>query len=225
MHFSSLVLSLSILTGTLFAEDSFEALNPPMSEREKVLAQKANLCQNPAEAEEKFDKTFRYGCFCGENYPDIKDPSLKPPEYLTYTQRKKLIEKYYTIRPYDTIDAVCRKHDICYIYNAGEEQACDDAFYKELRKIYDAYDKTKEGAKPGTKAWRCKILASDMSAIFKTIFTAKEDISTSRFAIFSLMTPFTIANKIVQKSALSMSDRSGYPLPFEKCDIEIKNAK
>jgi hypothetical protein len=93
-----------------------------------------------------------------------------------------------------------------------------------LRQIYDAYDKRSDGKKSGTKAWRCKILASDLSAIFKTIFTTGENISPSRFSIFAMITPFTIASKIVQKSALSVAKRSGYPLPFEKCDINLTQA-
>ena len=210
---------------SLGAGDHFSDLNPPLTDEMKQNQLHAKECKNPAIAEEKFDKTFRYGCFCGENYPDIKDPSLKPPEYLTYTQRKALIARYYAIKPYDTIDAACMQHDICYIYNGTDNQECNDAFYATLRNIYEAYDKTKEGQEAGTKAWRCKILASDMSSIFRTIFTAGDDISASRFSIFAIITPFTIANKIMQKSALSVSERSGYPLPFERCTVKVDTTK
>ncbi len=220
--FTLLLLPLALLHAD---ESSFDALNPPLTPQMKAAMKRAKVCKNPAVAEEKFDKSFRYGCFCGENYPDIKDPSLKPFEYLTYSQRQKLIERYYEIRPYDTIDAACRQHDICYLYNGKEEQACNDAFYRRLREIYDAYEATPEGKKSGTKAWRCKMLASDLSAIFKTIFTAGDDISASRFSIFAMITPFSIATKMVQKTALSVAERSGYPLPFEKCDINTTQAK
>ncbi|RUM68779.1 MAG: hypothetical protein DSZ05_00540 [Sulfurospirillum sp.] len=220
------LLFVTLFCFTLAAKDHFSDLNPPLTDKMKESKAHAKVCKKPAIAEEKFDKSFRYGCFCGEHYPDIKDPSLKPPEYLTYTQRKELIARYYRIKPYDTIDEACMQHDICYVYNGTDNQECNDAFYATLRDIYDAYEKTKEGQQPGTKAWRCKILASDMSSIFRTIFTAGDDISASRFSIFAMITPFTIANKIMQKSALSVSERSGYPLPFERCiintDIESK---
>ncbi len=213
-----------ILTQALIGDD-FSDLNPPLTQKMKQHLKHAKVCKEPATAEEKFDKTFRYGCFCGENYPDIKDPSLKPPEYLTYSKRKDLIARYYSIKPYDTIDAACMQHDICYIYNGKDSQECNDAFYNRLKKIRDAYEKTPDGEKPGTKAWRCKVLASDMGAIFKTIFTAGDDISVSRFSIFAMITPFTLANKIIQKGALSMSERSGYPLVFERCTISTKTDK
>ncbi len=225
MHYRAILFSLLFFINTLHSDNPFNDLNPPMTEEMKANQKKAHPCKNPAIAEEKFDKSFRYGCFCGENYPDIKDPSLKPPEYLTYSKRKRLIARYYKIEPYDTIDEACRQHDICYIYNGTDNQACNDAFYRRLRQIYDAYDATPEGKKSGTKAWRCKMLASDLSAIFKTIFTAGDDISASRFSIFAMITPFSIATKMVQKTALSVAERSGYPLPFEKCDINTTTSK
>lgn len=210
-----------LLLSQAVARDPFTDLNPPLTPQMQKAIASARECQNPAVAEEKFDKNFRYGCFCGERYPKIPLPVDKPADELTYTERKGLIARYYAIQPYDTIDAACQAHDICYIYNGEDSQACNDAFYLRLQQIYDAYDKTAEGGKPGTKAWRCRMLASDLSAIFKTIFTAGDGISASRFSIFAMITPFTIANKIVQKSALSFSERSGYPLPHERCNIDL----
>lgn len=215
------LLCIPFFVTTLIAKDPFTDLNPPLTPQMLKARAAARECPNPAIAEEKFDKNFRYGCFCGEKYPDIKPGVDKPLEELTYTERKALIARYYTIKPYDTIDAACQAHDICYIYNGEDSQACNDAFYKRLQQIYDAYDRTPEGGKPGTKAWRCRMLASDLGAIFKTIFTAGDDISASRFSIFAMITPFTIANKMVQKSALSFSERSGYPLPHERCNIKL----
>ncbi len=220
MSIASLLLCIPLHAG---AQSDFSDLNPPLDERMKEAIAQAKECKNPAVAEEKFDQRFRYGCFCGKNYPDIKDPSLKPPQYLTYSERKALIARYYAIKPYDTIDAACQQHDICYIYNGEDNQACNDAFYRRMQEIYNAYESTDAGQKPGTRAWRCKILASDLSAIFRIIFAAGEDISASRFSIFAMITPFSIATKIVQKSALSVSERSGYPLPFERCNIETNS--
>lgn len=225
MSFLAIVLICACMLSPLTAADSFDQLNPPMTPEMKRARAHAKECKSPAVAREQFGKNFRYGCFCGEDYPNIKDPSLKPPEYLTYSRRKALIARYYAIKPYDTIDAACQQHDICYIYNGTDSQACNDAFYRRMQEIRDAYEKREEGQKPGTKAWRCKILASDLGAVFKTLFTAGDDISASRFGIFMMITPFTIANKIVQKSALSVSERSGYPLPFERCDIDTNRSK
>ena len=220
IRFMSLILPLF-----LYGSDPFEGLNPPPTPAmQKAMAQ-AKPCSHPAIAEEKFDESFRYGCFCGKNYPDIKDPSLKPIAYLTYSQRKALIARYYRIRPYDDIDAACRQHDICYIYNGGEDQHCNDALYRRLQAIYDRFEATPDGQKPGTPAWRCKILASDMASIFKTIFAVGDNIPASRFSIFAMITPFTIANKMVQSGARSVAERSGYPLPHERCMIPRKRAR
>ncbi len=220
-----ILLALSIPHALLFAKDPFTDLNPPLTPQMQKARERAIECKNPAIAEEKFDKSFRYGCFCGEDYPKIEPTVDKPVEELTYTERKALIARYYAIKPYDTIDAACQSHDICYIYNGEDSQECNDAFYRRMQQVYDAYDKTPEGGKPGTKAWRCRMLASDLSAIFKTIFTAGDDISASRFSIFAMITPFTIANKIVRESALTFSERSGYPLPHERCNIDLNETE
>ena len=219
------LLSILFFATTLSAKDPFADLNPPLTPQMQKAKTAARECSHPAMAEEKFDKSFRYGCFCGEDYPKIKLTLDKPLEAYTYSERKAVIARYYAIKPYDSVDAACQAHDICYIYNGEDDQECNDAFYRRLRQIYDAYDHTPEGGKPGTKAWRCRMLASDLAAIFKTIFTAGDDISASRFSIFAMITPFTIANKMVQKSALSFSERSGYPLPNERCDVDPDNTK
>ena len=51
----------------------------------------ANSCENPAVASDDLNTQFRYGCFCGKNYPTIEHPSKKAYKELNTTQRQELI--------------------------------------------------------------------------------------------------------------------------------------
>jgi len=65
-----------------------------------VVAHVPHPCSNPAVADENLSKSFRYGCFCGENYPNLHHPSGDSYRELNTTQRQALIAQYRAILPY-----------------------------------------------------------------------------------------------------------------------------
>ncbi len=180
----------------------------------------AKLCQNPAIAEDKFDASFRYGCFCGKGYPNIQHSSKKPYRYLNRKEKDELIAQYYTIKPYDSIDAACRQHDICYINKGREDQTCNDTLQIRLRELEETFEKQADYRERDSLERRCKILASDMDAVFRTIFGTGDNVSVMRFGMLAVTTPLTLASKTFQKTSRDMSNGDDYPKKGEKCIVK-----
>ncbi len=212
------IVILTLFTSSTYADD-FDFLNPPMTDKIKKSQARAVTCTHPALAEDKLDESFRYGCFCGKNYPHIKNASEDIYKRLDLKQRRELITQYYKIKPYDSIDEACMLHDICYIYQGGESQDCNDALYKKLRKIEDSFGSPRER---DSKERRCKTLASDMASVFKTIFTIGDDASVIKFGMLAFTTPITMVSQGIQKSSQSFAGGSNYPLMHEKCITQNK---
>jgi hypothetical protein len=195
--------------------DELSQLNPPLTKEMKINQTEAIECGSPAKVQEKFTKNFQYGCFCGKDYPQIQHPSKKNYKELNAKEREELIAQYYKIKPYDSIDESCMKHDICFIYRGREEQACNDAIYhdlKELKKIFQAKEETSTHL-----AKQCRVLSSDMASFFRSIFGTGEDISLLRYGMFAMTTPLTMGSKIVQKSSSLLDDEDNYPSIGERC--------
>lgn len=203
----------SFFTSTAYS-DEFSKINPPLNTHMQSNEYNATLCINPAEAEDRFDASFRYGCFCGKNYPNIQHPSQKPYYLLDYSQRDELIAQYYSIKPYDDIDEACMQHDICYIYQGRATEACNDAFYHKLQTLATHFNSRQ---KESPQARECQALALDIASVFRTVFGVGDDASKIRWGMFAMTTPFTIANKAMQKSSRKFSDGAGYPKKGAKC--------
>jgi len=204
----------------LNAGEYFNRLNPPMTQEMKINQKNAKPCEYPIVAKENFSSDFRYGCFCGKGYPAIKYPSNKKYSELNYQERKKLVSQYYKIKPYDSIDELCMKHDICYIYKGREDQRCNDALYNSLRSL-EEYFKRESRLTKSKKALRCKRLTLDISSVFKTIFGAGDNISLIRFGFFTMVTtPMIIASKAIQEPSRMFYSNSVYPLIGEKCTLD-----
>ncbi len=203
----------------IYSEDYFNRLNPSPTKEMRLNIKNAKVCKNPAIAKENFDSDFKYGCFCGKNYPKITHPSKKSYKRLNRREREELISLYYKIKPYDDIDKLCMEHDICYIYEGREDQVCNDALYDGLRDLEREFEKKRDSK----KARRCKRLTSDISSVFGTIFGAGDNISPFKFGLFAMITtPMTIATKSIQQSSRMIDGEPTYPLANEKCNIEDK---
>jgi hypothetical protein len=203
----------------LYAND-FARLNSSPTIQMLQNQKNAKPCSNPAKAKENFDSDFRYGCFCGKKYPNIVSDNNESYQTLGRVQRDKLIEKYYKIKPYDDIDALCMQHDICYIYEGREDQLCNDVMYSSLRDLSDKFYEQARGEDSNSKAMRCQRLSSDIGAIFKTIFGAGDNLSMMRFGMFMMInTPMTMVSKGIQKASHGMNDSPTYPLEGERCNL------
>jgi len=217
------IIIMSIFFFTSLEADDFERLNPRLTKEIKESQSKAKSCTSPAVAESKFDDGFRYGCFCGKGYPNLKHPSQKEYKKLNRVETEELIMQYYEIAPYDSIDEVCMKHDICYIYRGGEDQVCNDAIYNNLRELEDAFFQVRLKKKNYTKEEQCRTLASDIGSFFKTIFGVSDNASMFHIGMLMVTTPITVASKGIQKTSHGMNTDSSYPLKGEKCLLEELN--
>ena len=179
----------------------------------------ANSCENPAVASDDLNKKFRYGCFCGENYPNIEHSSKKGYKELNKTQRTELIEEYKKIDAYDDIDEVCKEHDVCYIEHGREAKVCNDNIYTQLNIIEELFYKASDD---NVSNEQCKNLAFDIGSVFHTIFSPSDDEDTFfDFGMLMLNGAITATNKVVQESADTISDNSPrYPALDEKCLLE-----
>jgi len=179
----------------------------------------ASSCENPAVASDDLNKKFRYGCFCGENYPNIEHPSKKGYKELNKTQRAELIEEYKKIDAYDDIDEVCKEHDICYIEHGREAKVCNDNIYTQLNIIEEQFDKESDN---NLSNEQCKNLAFDIGSVFHTIFSPSDDEDTFfDFGMLMVNGAITATNKFVQESADTISDNAPrYPALDEKCLLD-----
>jgi len=175
----------------------------------------ASPCSQPAVAHDNFSTHFRYGCFCGKNYPKIEHSSKKSYKKLTVPQRQELIEQYQEIDAYDDIDQLCKEHDICYISQGKEAKVCNATIYTNLRRVEKLF---RDVEKPNRNTQQCKNLAYDIGSVFHTIFSPADDENTI-FEIGMLMFngAITTMNKMFQESVDIMDDEPRYPLVEEKC--------
>lgn len=207
MAYLSFFITFTLFFTQLNAND-FDTLNPKLNKQMQKSQASAIVCTNSAVAEDKFDTTFRYGCFCGKGYPDIQHSSDKPYRYLQQTQSEELIAQYYSIKPYDSIDEACMKHDICYINKGREDQRCNDALYANLREIEDLFESKEKAKKSDSLERRCQVLASDMASVFRTVFATGENISKIRLGMLAVTTPLTMASKTLQKTSRTIHDKA-----------------
>jgi len=106
-------------------------ISPPSSRALRKALAHAEVCSDPAPARVNVSPGFRYGCFCGAGHPGLARD--KRPKHMTPRERKKLIARYYAVRPVDAIDAACQAHDVCWIWNGRHAVACNEAFEDTMR--------------------------------------------------------------------------------------------
>ena len=180
----------------------------------------ATPCDTPAVASDDLNKKFRYGCFCGKNYPHIEHLSKKNYRDLNRTQRQELIEMYQKIDAYDDIDEVCKEHDICYLSYGREAKVCNDRIYNQLKSLEKQFDKA---SNKNLINKQCGNLAFDIASVFNTIFSPSDD-EDSLFDLGMLMFngAVTASNKVLQESVdtISHNKEPRYPAKHQKCLVE-----
>ena len=129
-------------------------LTPPSSRMLRKALRHAETCGDPAPARVNVSPRFRYGCFCGAGYPGLAGETGERPKDMTPKEREKLIARYYAVKPVDALDAACRAHDVCWIWNGRHAVACNEAFENTMRRLRAAF---REGGQD-----RCAHLALDM---------------------------------------------------------------
>ena len=210
LHYSYFFITITLFLTSLNANELTLKIQETRTE--------AMVCSNPKVAKENLTPTFGYGCFCGKDYPHIEHPSEKNYKDLNDKEREELIAQYYLIKPYDSIDELCMKHDICYIEKGEEAQECNDDIYHNLKKLKVEFKAQERKSDPTAK--QCRVLVSDMASFFRTIFGIGDNISLLRGGMFAMTTPFTIMSKGLQKTTGVLKENSNYPEEGVKCLID-----
>lgn len=118
--------------------DAFPPLTPEVSRA--IASSKA--CRRPAVATTTLGRNFRYGCFCGRDYPRIAIPTggwAKDYRALPADVRRARVLDLYRVRPIDTIDLACRNHDICMLHTGSRAERCDRDVRDHLAAIHRFY--------------------------------------------------------------------------------------
>ena len=184
----------------------------------------ATPCEYPAVASDDLSKKFRYGCFCGKDYPKIEHSSKKSYKDLNKTARQELILKYKGIDAYDDIDKICKEHDLCYIRYAKEARVCNDKAYNNFNWIEKEFSDTSEN---NLSDEQCKNLAYDMGSLFHTIFLPADDEDTFfDFGMLMVNGAITATTKVLQESTDTISDDTPrYPLINQRCILKFNKKK
>ena len=201
-----------VATAFIYAEN-FSRVNPKPTI--KMLENQANAtpCASPVMAKDEITDQFKYGCFCGKNYPNVDKNSTVSFTKLNKAERIKRIESFYLIEPYDEVDAICQQHDICYLYRGKRAKRCNDTIYDELHTL--AYKFREADDKLHNR--QCYNLSSDMASVFRTIFASADDQDTLFEAgMLLLSTSITMANKTFQES-IDLMIRHQVRYPKHKC--------
>jgi len=198
-----LLLGILALPATARAARRDVELTPPSSRMLRRALAHAEVCSDPAPARVNVSPGFRYGCFCGSGYPGLARETGKRPKDMTPREREKLIARYYAVKPMDAIDAACRAHDVCWIWNGRHAVACNEAFGSAMRALRGDFKDAGQS--------RCANLALDMQMAASYVLPSASWRDRAEKVLWSPVTAVQAA--IVQSGALLDS----YPHPDERC--------
>jgi hypothetical protein len=112
---------------------------PPLNAEITAAIEAAEPCARPAVATPTLGRDFRYGCFCGRDYPRIAIASggwAKDYRSISARERRARVLDLYRVRPIDTVDLACRNHDICMLDSGSRSERCDRDFGDHLAAIH-----------------------------------------------------------------------------------------
>ena len=178
-------------------------LTPPSSRTLRRALARAEVCRDPAPARVNVSPGFRYGCFCGAGYPGLARETGKRPKDMTPREREKLIARYYLVEPVDALDAACRDHDVCWIWNGRHAVACNEAFGSTMRTLRRAFQESGQD--------RCANLALDMQMAASYVLPSASWWDRAEKVLWS---PVTAVQAVIVQSGVL---RDTYPHPGELC--------
>lgn len=200
---------------TLISAETLLKVTPTATKIILETQKKANLCSNPSVANEKLTDNFKYGCFCGKDYPELENNTTDDFRKLSKDERRDEMLHLYSIKPYDDIDALCQEHDICYLYYGKKAKVCNDTIYEKLYSLAKTFNESNQTLHNE----QCYNLATDMASVFKTLFALSDDEDTIfDFGMALFNTGVTVTNKGMQESMDTMTDHDArYPQAHTQC--------
>lgn len=109
--------------------------------------------------------TYKYGSFCGPGVP--ARVSEDPTAQLAQLARFQAV---------DSVDAVCRLHDICFEQAGRDQPACDYALIGAFRYYVSRTFADSEGALPSRANQRCANLVGEIMTPFSSKYVSGEAI-------------------------------------------------
>jgi hypothetical protein len=185
----------------------------------------ATECDSPAPGRVDLSRSFKYGCFCGVNYPDLPTPENKPFALLSETERQTHIARFYAIKPIDDIDSACQDHDVCWLLRGDGDGRCNEEFKDRLDYVRDAMNSKRKVFDTDSYLWRCEILADDMYTIFLTIFVSEQFSDSPGKTVGSwLGRAFgTVMTPLIAALRVPIWARKAYPAAQERCVLPADN--
>ncbi|MCG8440388.1 MAG: hypothetical protein MI723_01135 [Caulobacterales bacterium] len=103
---------------------------------------------------------YRYGNFCGAGHPTriSEDPNVQLPHLRA-------------IQPVDSIDFVCKMHDICFEERGRDDPGCDYAIIGALGYTISSTFASGQAAESGTRM-KCVNLATEIMTPFSTKYVS-----------------------------------------------------
>jgi hypothetical protein len=195
---------------------------PPETDAIRIARQEAKVCVAPVVASPELSRTFKYGCFCGANHPDIQPESGESVSALSPARRADFIATYYRIKPIDALDRACQAHDICWILHGKAALSCNEQFRATLDYLWETFGSTESEATAGLNR-RCASLALDMGAA--TLFLMEGSADDDPSSVGSFVGKLLNAPAATIYSALFIVGRSTfgeYPRTGEQCSLPLE---
>jgi hypothetical protein len=218
-HFALLVaLLLSSCASSLQEPEPILGTAPTETVDLRAAALNAVHCEMPIVAEPKLTKSFKYGCFCGVNHPNLQLDRSSQNSGLTDLERHELIKKYYSIKPIDDIDRACQSHDVCWIFSGKPLLKCNQQFRNTLDYLERKFQKKAPRISMDIND-RCASLALDMGAA--TLFVMEgvdEDAAIDAGSQIGRILNIPAAAIFAGLVSLGVSQ---YPRASERCFVNI----
>jgi hypothetical protein len=182
------------------------------------IASEAKICDRPAVAVSEVSSGFRYGCFCGAGYPDLRHPSGRANLALNEAERRELATEYLKIKPIDDIDRTCQAHDICWVLNGDGTLECNEELEHSLDDFRSVVQK---GHRFDTESlqFRCAALALDIQFASLSVMQSR---STDAIKESSLGVTRFLTSPIIAGFALITQMQGAfksYPEAGERCSV------
>ena len=174
--------------------------------QERIL-NSARTCDSPSSPKItsiKAIKNWKYGCFCGEEHPG----------YVS-------INAYFSVKPKDDIDVICRDHDVCWSIHGEYNGHCNDELLNRINYLRHINLMKGQGEK-------CDNVLSAIDVIFRTPFVKSkypnDPSKESKDKVNKISEMITTAAFEAALSLLS-AKVNGYPKKNEFCNYFSINEK
>ncbi len=193
-----------------------DALTMPINSLEIISG--AKDCQSPISPKEKLSRRFKYGCFCGKDYPALRHSSGRQGLDLSLAERAELVKAFLEVRPLDAIDSACQKHDICWVRFGNSQLSCNKEFIAELDNLSAGWKERISFFDVKSLEFRCQFLARDLSFATMTVMQGDaEDQGELAATNLTKLIGFPITALYAISTFLGGAIGGSYPTAGERC--------